>query len=58
MDSSVHEKEEMPPAQGILLPDGWLCHMTVLHGDPAERPDVIRRLEGLLGQKVIHTGSK
>lgn len=58
MDSSVHEKEEMPPAQGIPLPDGWLCHMTVLHGDPAERPDVIRRLEGLLGQKVIHTGSK
>ena len=58
MDSSVHEKEEMPPAQGIPLPDGWLCHMTVLHGDPAERPDVIRRLEGLLGQKVIRIGSK
>ena len=58
MDSSVHEKEEMPPAQGIPLPDGWLCHMTVLHGDPVEWPDVIRRLEGLLGQKVIHIGSK
>ena len=58
MDSSVHEKEEMPPAQAIPLPDAWLCHMTVLHGDPAERPDVIRRLEGLLGQKVIHIGSK
>lgn len=58
MDSSVHEKEKAPSAQDISLPDGWLCHMTVLHGDPAERPDVIRRLEGLLGQKVIHTGSK
>ena len=58
MDSSVHEKEKAPSAQDIPLPDGWLCHMTVLHGDPAERPDVIRRLEGLLGQKVIHTGSK
>ena len=58
MDSSVHEKEEMPLTQDISLPDGWLCRMTVLHGDPAERPDVIHRLEGLLGQKVIHTGSK
>lgn len=48
----------MPLTQDISLPDGWLCRMTVLHGDPAERPDVIRRLEGLLGQKVIHTGSK
>lgn len=58
MDSSVHEKEERPSAQDISLPGGWLCHMTVLHGDPAERPEMIHRLEGILGQRVIHTGSK
>ena len=58
MDLSVHEKEGMPLTQDIPLPDGWLCRMTVLHGDPAERPDVIRRLFKHTATKVIHTGSK
>lgn len=58
MVPSVHEKGAIPSLEPISLSGGWLCHITVLHGEAAERPDVIRRLEGLLGQKVICKDSK
>ena len=51
-----YKKGDIAMQQDIHLDDGWVCHMTVIHGDPMDLPETIRRLEHLLHQKLTYKG--